>query len=80
MRVGSEQYRHVRFGSEADVTAPAAFVRFVPEADFGDPLPAAIMSSRPSCHTAGVISGWGGRPRLDKDERKIVHRHLDELE
>ena len=37
------------------------------------------MSLRPSCHTAGEISGWDGRPRLDKDERKIVHRHLHDL-
>jgi hypothetical protein len=26
------------------------------------------------------ISGWDGRTRLDKDERKIVRRHLDKLE
>ena len=32
-----------------------------------------------SCHTAGEISGWDGRPRLDKDERKIVHGHLHDL-
>ena len=34
------------------------------------------MSSRPSCHTAGEISGY--RPHLDKDKRKI-HRHLHDL-
>ena len=32
-----------------------------------------------SCHTAGEISGWDGRPRLNKDERKIVHGHLHDL-
>jgi hypothetical protein len=33
-----------------------------------------------SCHTAGEISGWDGRPDLHKDERKIVRRHRDKLE
>ena len=63
---------------KTDIRHRVWHVRYVPEADSGEPLPATFMGSRPSCHTAGV-SGWNGRPRLDKDERKIVHRHLHDL-
>ena len=43
-------------------------------------LSAAFRVYGPSYHTAGEISGWNSRPRLDKDERNIVRRHRDKLE
>ena len=63
---------------DSEVTPVEIDSRLSLRADSGDSLPAAFWFTV-QLHT-GERSGRGGRPHLDKDERKIVHRHLDELE
>jgi hypothetical protein len=65
-------------GSETDIEARRFNVAEVPE-DSGDQLPG-VYELTARVTTLPVRSGRGSRPHLDKDERKIVRRHLDKLE